>query len=315
MKYAALVAVGPEPVELDRVADLIDSIRAYEDWPCTFVMVDDAAEPRDLKRRFDVPANWTVWSVRHPRHEDCERAARAARASKGKGLCSAILQGLRCIAGAANVARFTLKLDTDALVIAPFADKILAALERNPDVGMIGAYDRTPNGDVRDISRNAKNVEGLYRGVGLVRKIKNRLINDELSQVSRHIGAALSHGYRFGEHCLGGAYAVSDELPRRMKAADYLDDPARWLPVDCPEDVMVGMYTKAVDLRHLGFVGPGEVFGVRHRGLADSPQRLVERGFSVIHAVKNDPNHSEDDIRRFFRGRRRSVVAAQMSNP
>src|SRR5205814_225286 len=84
---------------------------------------------------------------------------------------------------------------------------------------------------------------------------------------------------------LGGAYAVSRELLVRMRSAHYLDNPSLWLPVDCPEDVMVGIYTRAVGLGFRSFVGDGEVFGVRHRGLPDTPPRLIERSFSVIHSI------------------------------
>jgi hypothetical protein len=303
--YAVLVAIGPDEQELARTADLLESIAAYEPArPFWFVMVDDAMG-RDLLRAFQFQSNCTPASVPHPRQLQPQRAARAR---KGKGLCAAMRQGLRWIADNAPDAPFTLKLDTDALVIAPFAEKIERVFNANPDVGMIGAYDRTPNGDARDISNNAANIEGLYRGDGLVRKLKTRFGSDEQAIISRHIGEALKHGYRFGEHCLGGAYAISGDLPRRMRAGGYLDDPGLWLPIDCPEDVMVGLYTKAVGLRHMNCVANGEVFGVRHRGLADTPQRLIERGYSVIHAIKNDPTFPEEDIRRFFRERRRSAT-------
>jgi hypothetical protein len=301
--FAALVAVGPDEQELARTADLLASIAAYEPArPFWFVMVDDAAG-RDLCGAFAFPPNCTPASVPHPRQLEPQRAARAR---KGKGLCAAIRQGLRWIADNASAARFTLKLDTDALVVAPFAEKIEHVFVAHPDVGMIGAYDRTPNGEPRDISNNAANIEGLYRGDGLLRKLKTRFGSDEQATISRHIGEALKHGYRFGEHCLGGAYAISAELPRRMREGGYLDDPGLWLPIDCPEDVMVGLYTKCVALRHMNCVGDGEVFGVRHRGLADTPQRLVERGYSVIHAVKNDPNFPEPEIRALFQHRRGS---------
>ena len=243
-------------------------------------------------------------SVPHPRRQFPERAAKAMR---GKGLCAAILLGLSTIAREAPTARFTLKLDTDALVIGPFVEKLFRVIQEHPNTGMIGAYDHTPSGTVRDISRNAATVQALYRPASLGRRLRNVVSNDEHATISRHIAAALKNGYRFGEHCLGGAYAVSGELPVRMLQAKYVDDPSLWLPIDCPEDVMVGIYTKAVGLDYLSFVADNEVFGVRHKGLDDSPQRLVERGYSVIHAVKNDPKLGEEEIRAFYRERRRHI--------
>jgi len=94
----------------------------------------------------------------------------------------------------------------------------------------------------------------------------------------------------------------------RMLANKYLDDTALWLPIDCPEDVMVGIYTKAVGCDYFSYVARDEVFGVRHRGLDDTPQGLLDRGYSVIHAVKNDPNVSEAEIRKFYKDRRASLV-------
>jgi hypothetical protein len=133
------------------------------------------------------------------------------------------------------------------------------------------------------------------------------------SPIRRHIQLALENGYRFAEQCIGGAYAVSDEFLKRMLATGYLDDPMRWVTADCPEDVMVGMYTKAVGLRHMDFVATGEAFGVRHQGLADLPEKLLERGYSVIHSVKNDPRVSEAQVREFFRAHRQSAVARTVS--
>jgi len=304
MSYAILVAVGPDPKELDRVADLIESVRAYEGDPCHFVMVDDGQSDHALAQHFSVPDNWTPISVPHPRRQFPERAAKAQR---GKGICASILQGLSWIGKNAPEARFTLKMDTDALVIGPFVEKLAGIIEKRPNVGMIGAYNRTPSGTERDISKNARTVESLYRPPTLMRRLRNAFSSDEFATISRHIGAAVRNGYRFGEHCLGGAYAVSRELLSRMNRDHYLDDPSLWLPIDCPEDVMVGIYTKAVGCDYLGYVGTNEVFGVRHKGLDDTPQRLVERGYSVIHAVKNDPTFGEDEIRLFFQTRRTLV--------
>ncbi len=300
--YAIVVAVGPDPEELARITDLIESIRAYEPSECHFVMVDDGEIDRNLTGHFEFPTNWIPISVPHPRRQFPERAASAKR---GKGICAAILQGLSTIANKAPQARFTLKLDTDALVIAPFVQKLNDVIEKHPNVGMIGAYDRTPSGTMRDITKNATTVESLFKPASPIRRLRNRFGNDELAIISRHIGAARNNGYRYGEHCLGGAYAVSGEMLSRMLKAKYLDDPSLWLPVDCPEDVMVGIYTKAVGCDYQSCVDTNEVFGVRHRGLDDTPQRLVERGYSVIHAVKNDERLGEEEIRRFFEERRK----------
>jgi len=283
-EFACAIAVGPDPKEIDRTADLIDSLGAFESGPWTLVMVDDAAEDRRLATQFKIPDDCQAVSVPHPRRDH------SIQYTRGKGICAAILEALSWIARSAADARFVLKLDTDALVIGPVAQKIASLLDANGDVGMLGAYDRTPAGEPRDFSLHATTMQQIYQ---------------RPSPVQAHIRAALNNGYRFGEHCLGGAYAVSDELLKRMLAAGYLDDPSMWLTIDSPEDVMIGMYAKAVGLRHMNFVAPGEVFGVRYRGLPDEPGKLIERGYSVIHSVKNEPRMSEEKVRAFFRARRR----------
>jgi hypothetical protein len=208
------------------------------------------------------------------------------------------------IAKNASDASFVLKVDTDAHIINPFVRKLNVIVKANPEVGMFGAYTKTPNGSKRDWTKNAKTAKELHTPPSLVRRVKNKLGVDERAIISRHFDQAVQNGYEYGEHCLGGAYALSAELLKRMLAAGYLEDPALWLPIDCPEDVMVGMYTKAVGMRHMNYVSPGEVFGVRHKGLPDSPEKLVEKDYSVIHALKNDPNISEEEIRGFYKRRR-----------
>ena len=291
--FACAIAVGPNPQELDRVADLIDSLGAYEPGPWRIVMVDDSGIDRSLATLFDLPRGCSAVSVLHARPEE------SIHYRRGKGICSAVLTAFAHIARNVAEARFALKMDSDALIIAPFSEKIAGVIERNRDVGMLGAYTRTPNGEPRDFSAHASTLQAIYRPKGLLARFRP-------SPIRRHIRTAIDNGYRFAEQCIGGAYAVSDEFLRRMLAAGYLDNPMLWVTADCPEDVMVGMYTKAVGLRHMDFVGAGEAFGVRHQGLPDIPQRLLERGFSVIHSIKNDPRMNEAEIREFFRAHRRA---------
>lgn len=310
-KFAALVAVGPSPAEIDRVSDLVDSLAAYEPGPWYFVMVDDGRADRDLVRQIRFPLNASPVSVLHDRTEQ------KSGYTKAKGICSVILTGLNWIARHAEDARFTLKLDTDALVIAPLAQRIAAAMDANPDVGMLGAYSKTPNGTDRDISRNAAIIRNLHkppipwmRPRMAYRALRDRITGGTLAEVRRHLTAARRNGYAYGEHCLGGAYAVSNELVRRTHDRGFLTDPSLWLNIDSPEDVMLGMYTKATGLRHMNCVDAGEVFGVRHEGLPFELPELVSRGYGVIHSIKNDKRYSEREVRDFFAARRQGAAAA-----
>jgi hypothetical protein len=297
--YAIALAIGPNPKETERTRDLIDSINAFAPEPAVFVMIDDAAEDRHLDTTLSFPSQLKTVSLHHPRH-----GAPPQKFTKSKGICAAIQTAFAWIAKNSPDVNFVLKLDTDALIIAPFYKQIESVIDASPNVGMIGAYDKTPNGDARDISNNAKTVQALHEPGSFLQSLKYKVSNDHRAVISRHISVARQHGYQYGEHCLGGAYAVSGELPRRMHAAGYLDNPARWLSIDCPEDVMVGIYTRAVGMGFKSFVDRNEAFGIRYKGLADSPEKLVERGYSVIHSVKNDASFTEEQIREFFQARR-----------
>jgi hypothetical protein len=303
--FAIAIALGPGEQELARTADLLQSLRAYAPGPAWFVMVDDAPQPRQLDRVLSFPPDYQPVAIHHA------RAAQPTTYLRSKGICSAVLTAFSWIAANAPQSAFALKLDTDALVIAPFYEQILSGLRAAPDAGVIGAYDKSPNGEPRGTEFHSATVRSLHRPPirlksprTIMRALRRRFGGNPHARASRHIGQAVANGYRYGEHCLGGAYAVSGEMLRRMKASGYLDDPAMWLNIDCPEDVMIGIYTRAVGMGFLGFVDNGQTFGVKYRGLPDTPQRLLERGYSVIHSVKNDPNATEDQIRAFYRGRR-----------
>jgi hypothetical protein len=89
-----------------------------------------------------------------------------------------------------------------------------------------------------------------------------------------------------------------------------------WLNTDLVEDVMMSMLVMASGMELMGFAANGEVFGVLHRGLPDVPERLLERGYGVIHSVRNDPRFSEGDIRVFFQNMRsRSGKVGQTGVP
>jgi hypothetical protein len=257
---------------------------------------------RSLETTLKFPDGCKGVSVQHPKHRWPEKSARSR---KGKGICAAVQAAMQWIAQHAQQdVKFVLKLDTDALVIAPFADKIGKFFDEHPAVGNIGAYQFTPNGDPRDISKNGATVEALYRHRNALSRIKSWFVNDDRATIREHIHMALDHGYIFGEHCLGGAYAVNIELLKRMLVYGYLNDESLWLPVDCPEDVMMGMYTKAAGMQMKGYVADDEAFGVRHKGLPDILPRLIERGFSVIHSTKDYGHLTEAQVREFFKQRR-----------
>ena len=299
--FAVAVAVGPGPRELERLADLAESIVAYapasRGW---LVMVDDAEQPRGLDRLAALPPSITPISLHHPRH-----GSKATFVS-GKGICAAVLQALAWTQANTD-ARVVLKVDTDSLVIGPFVGRLEERFSEDPALAIVGAYTLTPNGTPREFTTHDQRLRKLAypafdwrhpRGwLRRRRRVEARLLRSLVTQ-------ARPHGYVFAEHCMGGGYAVGRAFLDAAAAAGQFVDPSRWINADLPEDVMMGLHARALGMTLANSVAPGEIFGVRYLGLPDPPERLAANGYAVIHAVKNDPTFAENAIRDFFRQRR-----------
>ena len=299
--WAIVVACGPGDREIERVSDVLESVFHYEPNTRWVAVIDSADEDRNLAERFAKPAGTTLVSIRNP------KPGRAP--GQWGGLCVGVLAAYAWVARSTD-ARFVVKFDSDALAINPFAESMFQVMRDNPLACVFGAYMRDCNGVSRD-----------YRGMGGLMKRLHRLALTEYQPkrfgrrfplalwgrpavLRRHIKQALRNGYHFGEHVSGGAYGVSIELLNRMERWGYFDERLAWADTEMSEDVMFGMYALAVGLGIAGYAANGEVFGVKHVGLPDTPARLVERGYSVIHSVKNDQRFSEEEIRAFYKARR-----------
>jgi hypothetical protein len=296
-RFAVAVPVGPGAREAGRVADLLASLRAHEPDAGPVVLVDD--DPSE--RRLDEHRREGIAVVPNPRGGH-------GIGTLG-GTCTATLTALRWVHDNAPGAH-CVRLDTDSLVIAPFRDRLVEALPGRPDAGVVGSFDRTCNDEPRDFSVWAAVARRHARPVWTWRRPPRRLryvqvaLTGRLAAVRREVRTALHRGYRPGEHCLAAACVVTATMIGAMATARMLADPLRWLNTRFGDDIMLGVQARALGLDLVGLVGEGEPFGVRHVGLADSPSRLLERGFSFIHSVKNDPAFTEEEIRRFFAGRR-----------
>lgn len=305
--FSVLLGVGPGDLEIERTADFLDSLFLHEPTVSTVVLVDDGGHDRQLAERFRAPKGCRIISVVNPR--------RRTGVGWGGALCTSVILGLKWLHRNADSA-FVLKVDTDSLIIAPFAHLIVESFEALPEAGLLGSYDRHPNGGLRDFGPCGKSVRKLAHYLSFCRypAVKWHIVQQAVwgrGAVRRaHIHTALKLGYTLGEHCQGGGYAISHELVDRMAERGYLDDPFLWQRVNITEDVMLGLYARAVGLKLYGLTMVGEPFGIQYKGLADTPQGLLDRGYAVIHSVKEDPRFTEDEIRAFFRDHRKHAVKA-----
>lgn len=301
--FAIAVAVGPDAREIDRLIDLADSVAAFERGPAHFVMVDDSPTPRGLDSKLSLPPSITPVSLHHPRH-----GSRAVQFKVGKGICSAILLAMGWIQEQTSAA-FALKLDTDSLVIGPFRERIAARFAADPELGIIGAYRRTPIDTARDWASHGQKVRAFFSPppFEMRRPIRSLVRRAEWQRPEMFAvyEAARANGYDHGEHCMGGGYAVSRVLLDRMRSARHFGHVNAWTSVDLPEDVMMGLHCRSTNLTMADDVAPNAgVFGVRYMGLPFSPEELLAKRYAVIHAVKNDERFPERDIRAFFQQHR-----------
>lgn len=122
---------------------------------------------------------------------------------------------------------------------------------------------------------------------------------------------AQQNGYEFGAHCLGGAYAIGP----RLLARDDLLDWQPWVRTGLSEDIVVAVLASVAGLTVRGSVGPGETFGIAWQSLPLPPDHLIDRGYSVVHSVRDQPYGSESELRTFFRARRLESVSSSIGVP
>lgn len=304
IEFATVIPVGPSEEDQRRTADLLESLLAYEPYAPLVVLVDDALEDRGLARRYRVPESCLLASVHNPRQ--------GRGVGPTSGLAAGLMVAMKWIQRHAAV-RFVLKLDTDALVIGPFAEAIARVFAERPEVGMVGLYDTNCDGSPRDQGSFRSMLRRLRMPLALWRRPIRRWRHltchlwGRAAVARRQIRRALAAGYPAADFILGGAYAISHDALGRMIGEGYLDDPLLWLDTNFSEDVMFSMYVCAVRRQLLGMAAPGEPFGVQHYGLPFPPEELVAHGYSLIHSLKGDPVRSEAEIREFFRQRRAAL--------
>jgi hypothetical protein len=280
MSAGVLIPVGPGEIELERWAALMESLVAYED-AAHVVVVDDAEQPRSF-----------------------DGASQVLRTSLPKGrfdpysaMAAGTLTGMRALAEAG--VEFMVKLDTDAFVIGPFTQALGAAFE-DPRLGVAGRYRYDTAGTGRrdfTVHRGALVTAWLpvplstYRRDGRLRMYARP--PGAQRRITATITRALRNGWEPGEHCQGGAYAVSGALLRTALDRGYLRHPADWTATRIPEDVLVGIIARACGFHF----ADDPLFAVKHVGLPAPPDQLRAGSYAITHSLKRDSLDEERALR------------------
>ncbi|MDQ6816402.1 MAG: hypothetical protein M3018_03210 [Actinomycetota bacterium] len=286
--FSVIVPVGPSSIEVERLGDTLDSLAAHVGSACIrLIIVDDSPVPRQLADHWPsaLVIRTTLW----------ENGTTDPLSAHTAGT----LEALKRAEGA-----FALKLDTDAVVIAPFAEAITAAFRRDDRLGVVGAFETSPQGRARDWSGWPR-VIGRTTWPVRAARISGKALPSlgwrskaERDAARRIISAAAANPeYSLGAHCLGGAYAVSAKLLELSHEWD-------WNPFvgsQLGEDVTLGLHCGACGMRMRGMVDEGDPFGVSWIGLPDDPESLVRRRYSIVHSVKDCEYGSEWQLRAWFR--------------
>jgi hypothetical protein len=289
---AAIIPVGPGEDELARCRDTLDSLLRCEPAVRWLVLVDDSTDDRGLAA---LVGAGSVPAVALPGPlAACRRPFPLVDRVAAGVLCA-----LRWVAEHTD-AELVLELDTDALVIAPFAHKLMAATAEET-VGLVGSYERTCNGEPRSFAPWAGYVQAA---AAPLRHSRRRVLSPRAWRARGHIRRARANGYEWGEHALACGLGIPRRALAALRAQGCLDDPTVFAGTGLGDDPVLAILIRRCGYRLAGHVGEGETFGVAWRGLPDSPQRLEARGYSIIHSVKSDPRFPEREIREYFRRRR-----------
>ncbi len=196
-----------------------------------------------------------------------------------------------------------IRMDTDALMTgAGLEDEAIARFRQNPDLGQLGQYKISSNGEASDFSWPKREIQSEIGQQG-------RLTDRERCEFLRRLVAqAQAHGYELGEHILGGVSVLSPRFIERMVQGNLLlREEIRRSRLQ--EDHIFSLLVRAVGMEMGEFGGPDDPMAIRWQGLPCSPEDVVRRSKKIIHSTRFWETMDEDAIRDFFR--RQRAVAAQ----
>jgi hypothetical protein len=299
MSYAILLLLGPGQIEINRLSDLLSSIVCYEDLSNVhFVAVNDGStllEQLDVYRKYFKSFNF----VDNPLYGKCN--VLFDRHAAG------MIDGVRFIKDQLDV-EFIVKMDTDVLCINPFSKKIQEYFLRSPDVGIAGTFLNWPMGGSRQAA--FEDWRGRVKNVHHKPWIKNFLLflrkgrsGSFLSHFKRRsiFKDALQNGYQYGQHIMGGGYAMSRLMVGEWSARGYLKDCSLFERSYLGEDSVMTIMAYASGFKPGCFNNPGDVFGVWYREPECAAEVLQSNGYALIHSIKSANPDDELKLRNSFK--------------
>lgn len=187
-----------------------------------------------------------------------------------------------------------IRMDADALITDyDLENAAVDIFAHNPDVGLLGDFPHTEEGYEFSRGRVKSYLRGLY----------TLLDYDGHQIVSQLVKQAEPHGYKNGDHVIGGALILNPVLierliERRLLAQDNIAG------LRLQTDHIFCLLCKSVGMSILDFGSGALPMSVAWRSLYDSPQNLAAQGKKIIHSVNWWGDMKENDIRGFFRTRR-----------
>jgi hypothetical protein len=313
MDFALYIPVSNTALDLERAADVIDSVSKFSNGLRWVIILDDSLEERPSVRQLHSSPSWELIVLKNPR--------RGAGDGHTGGLCVADFTAFRYVTQETD-AEFILKLDTDSLVISRFEEQIEQALSDFEQVGLLGVI-----GDSFGDNRTYNLIDQGRRVFETILRLPNDFAaawaseRDTLIQlgvldrsnfeshkkIKPLIERAIANGHALGEYCQGGGYVVSRELLRRIAAEPLFADPVFMQDLFFGEDVIVSLACAALDLKMYDLSRQGEPFAIHPFCLPFSCEEIIRLGRSVVHSIKGS---AEAQYRRYFRERRTCMKAA-----
>lgn len=265
---AIVLPVGPGT---DSTLDTLASISYYCPEPHLVVIVDDCTEDGTYERLLqDRQPHWRI--LRNDKRNGINRLAQT--------LCLAYRHIL-----INTQARLVLRLDQDALLIAPgVISDALRFADTNPAVGLYGVYSHDYDRP-RCIEFHSNQINTELQWIRSIIGLRPSWVN--------LLRRAEQNGWQRGENVFGGAYFLTRECLEAIRAIGALDVPLNWHS-KMMEDVYFSMAAVAAGFRLGHFGAPEGPLCLEWRGLPYPVLQLANSPYKIVHSVDKGKHTGAD---------------------